>query len=623
MSFRKINKETEKYRLIKNRYSLSLKTRFFSGPNPITLERKNVKQLIRFNSMGNFAYHASIKIDGVRMMCMFYDNYLWFFDRDLNLLQYTKKIFENVSTKMIFILDGEMYKDKYYYAFDVVYFGWFRGDSMSYAERFSLLENEVMNMIPSAEKKFIKIKPFFNITDLTTQKTNFYTFLKKSIPGIIKDDGIIFAPFDAKYKEYGPDSKYATFKWKPADEQTIDFRIKECQPSPNKKAYNLLTRVKATEFPFIPSKRSNAKNYGTCGSEGEAWVSATAFRKFSPVDKNGIYEFKWSSDKRVFTPIRYRADKSVPNALHTARSVWKAIQYPVEMKNIEEVCRGVYAGIMSKIGSKTKKELIRCINTKMSLKGKNTLNQIVDGLSEYYQKANKKFKSPHAVWDLSPTDFNKDTEIEFRLGHYNKYKNGVNGVPRKTFLEIYNNLDKKTRDDKQWVQSQPIYIIKENFGNDSLTLSSGAHIEKYYEDPDFKRVWLEEKVYKTKIYANSNIIIGEKGLNLKMAISHESISSKPDVFISKQHYKNNITHIRKIVRKSFVMDPSEGVLGARVDFSVVNDKDYEIEVEFVTKYTEYKKIAGSESIIKTNALRMQDILNLVFLDNTTSIPKRK
>ena len=157
MGFRKINKGTEKYRLIKNRYSLSLKTRFFSGPNPITLERKNVKQLIRFNSMGNFAYHASIKIDGVRMMCMFFDNYLWFFDRDLNLLQYTKKIFEDVSTQMIFILDGEMYKDKYYYAFDVVYFGWFRGDSMSYAERFSLLENEVMNMIPSTEKKFIKI----------------------------------------------------------------------------------------------------------------------------------------------------------------------------------------------------------------------------------------------------------------------------------------------------------------------------------------------------------------------------------------------------------------------------------------------------------------------------------
>jgi len=278
---------------------------------------------------------------------------------------------------------------------------------------------------------------------------------------------------------------------------------------------------------------------------------------------------------------------------------------------------------MSKIGSKTKKELIKCINTKMSLKGKNTFNQIVDGLSEYSQKANKKFKSPHAAWDLSPTDFNKDTEIEFRLGHYNKYKNRVNGVPRKTFLEIYNNFDKKTRDDKQWVQSQPIYITKEYFGNDSLTLSSGAHIEKHYEDPDFKRIWLEEKVYKTKIYANSNIIIGEKGLNLKMAISHESISSKPDVFISKQHYKNNITHIRKIVRKSFVMDPSEGVLGARVDFSVVNDKDYEIEVEFVTKYTGYKKIAGSESIIKTNALRMQDILNLVFLNNTTSIPKRK
>eukprot|EP00873_Tetraselmis_striata_P043755 jgi/Tetstr1/464019/TSEL_008824.t1 len=61
-----------------------------------------------------------------------------------------------------------------------------------------------------------------------------------------------------------------------------------------------------------------------------------------------IVEFAWDSARGAWTPLRVRHDKTYPNKLETAMSVWRSIAYPIEVEDIVDPTRVENAGAGAK-----------------------------------------------------------------------------------------------------------------------------------------------------------------------------------------------------------------------------------------------------------------------------------
>lgn len=61
-----------------------------------------------------------------------------------------------------------------------------------------------------------------------------------------------------------------------------------------------------------------------------------------------IVEFAWDAARGAWTPLRVRHDKTYPNNINTAMSVWRSIAYPIELDDIVDPSRVTHAGAGSK-----------------------------------------------------------------------------------------------------------------------------------------------------------------------------------------------------------------------------------------------------------------------------------
>jgi hypothetical protein len=187
---------------------------YFPGPQPVSIERKH------FSILKKNEYVVCEKSDGVRhvlVSLMFGDKKICAlvnraFDIFLVPLNLPRVSYQGT------ILDGELI-DKSFLVYDAVSVS---GVDVKNVGLFSRLDaaNAVVNGIlrTKTDPLVVKLKTFFNLKD-------FKTFIEEYFPTVTyKVDGLVFTPV---HEPIRIGTHETMFKWKPRDNNTIDFQFKK------------------------------------------------------------------------------------------------------------------------------------------------------------------------------------------------------------------------------------------------------------------------------------------------------------------------------------------------------------------------------------------------------------
>jgi len=239
------------------------------------------------------------------------------------------------------------------------------GKRWSYERRYNILHqllvpNELNNNRPPLSLAFKEckwcipeIKPLYSVNQLNTKQKlygsnisffqknlkEFRTVFYEKINTIIRIqpkysadlfnvtlDGLIFTPFNSEYVIGGPWKKFLNiqYKWKPIEEQSIDFAI-------YKEKNRYLLKVK--KGPELTTFNIYKNNKFTPAELTEETAKELLRIRIS----NGtIGEFVYDKMKNQFKLLRMRIDKSSPNSINTAKNVMNAIKNPVDLEIIKQ-----------------------------------------------------------------------------------------------------------------------------------------------------------------------------------------------------------------------------------------------------------------------------------------------
>lgn len=329
----------------------------FIGGMPVTMNNNCFKPIIRVSETGVFEYHITLKADGERYLLFINnDGLIFFIDRSLSFYTFRHQL---QAPERNCILDGELVTDnKGYYEFLVFDLLFLDGQSYinyNYVTRFynnaiPLIE-QILYPLFLQHKYLITHKLWFNISEIT-KTSDIYKYIqehtnKSRIRYKLKpliSDGLILQPFDKPYITSGPWNKpdNIQYKWKPLEDQTMDFAIKIISNND----WKLLTR--------------SGQEFRLPGSAEAALCKPTAAnrRTFSDGD---VAEFKYNPRNKLFTILRPRKNKTA-NSLGTIMSVFNFIENPFKLDDIKKILNTILEGdyIRGVLMTYTKEELVLC-----------------------------------------------------------------------------------------------------------------------------------------------------------------------------------------------------------------------------------------------------------------------
>lgn len=295
-------------------------------------------------------------------------------------------------------------------------------------------------------------------TLLSGERKNFYEFLMKKynkqvntfIRKTLKLDGLIFTASDTLYTIGSWDKLLTTqYKWKPANEQTVDLLVKKINP-------NVAS--------LFVSKRGNIEpyqvNYRQVNVEVPQYVKDDDVAEFS-LDDNGKFVFK-----------ELRKDKKTPNSLRTVINVVNSFKNPVNINDLYYFLNFSEKSTKSEIKKileySTKTKLLQCVanHKSINLLEPNDLKKLNDMLKN--------------------VNINKEIEVELRFGLLKQRFNPV--IVKTNFLNILKKVEslnfKKEIDDFIDIYSDKVrtrYKFSEEYGvyifNDSVIKNRISNID--------------------------------------------------------------------------------------------------------------------------------------------------
>jgi len=291
-----------------NLFKINLKRDYFPGPQPVTIEIKDISKLYNNDYMvcektdGERGILLLINIDN-KPMCFIINrnNELFFTD-----LSFKKEVFEGS------IFDGEIIKTKNdtwnFLIHDCMCYNGTSFLNISHNLRYACIidfilkryNNKKTDCFNIKTKLFYKYGPDLNKTWEHIQKTTEN-----------KIDGLIFTPMNGPII-FGRD--YSLLKWK--ENHTMDLFVKR-----EKIGINLYYQKK-TELVF----------YKTVTKENEKIIKKFMISK-DTLKEGCIIEFKFEND--LFIPYRLRTDKNKPNGEITIKNTMINIE---EAITIETLC---------------------------------------------------------------------------------------------------------------------------------------------------------------------------------------------------------------------------------------------------------------------------------------------
>ena len=281
-------------------FGFQLKRNYFPGPQPVTVEKKDIE------SLKNNDYMVCEKSDGERYvlllinvdskpMCFMINrnNDLYFMN-----LSFKKEVFEGS------IFDGELIKTKNgnwnYLIHDCMIYNGSNFTQKPHNLRYACIMDFIV-------KRYVNNKiDCFNI------KTKiFYCYgklLDKTWEHILKTtenkiDGLIFTPVKNPII-FGRD--YSLLKWKEPDNHTMD----------------LLVKIKSKKTIFLYGH--NNYLFKTIDTKNVNYSIINNYLSDNNIT-GGIIEFKYSVNDEIFTPYRIRLDKDKPNGEITITNTLKNI----------------------------------------------------------------------------------------------------------------------------------------------------------------------------------------------------------------------------------------------------------------------------------------------------------
>jgi hypothetical protein len=317
----------------------------FIGGMPIQLEKKCMFMLLKEKN-DKFVYGMTLKADGVRhLMFLSRSGVIYFIDRVTNIFYFQigdAPVRFNKTDKP-FLFDGELlFHEKTntweFLLFDVVYFNGVYTMYDNYYSRLNVIQTflpTLENILHVASANFLHVstKEWYTIdTMLLTE--NIYSFIikdtndkrKKNGKLPLKDDGLILQPFDETYVPFREWAVYnnVQFKWKPANQLTIDFKIRMEKPN----EWWLLTKTGQA----FQVKQPDGENVNA--------ICIPTNKNKEEYRDNDIVEFKLKStfnpQNNIFVAIQKRPDKTEGNSYNTAMSTMEVIKNNFVLDELKE-----------------------------------------------------------------------------------------------------------------------------------------------------------------------------------------------------------------------------------------------------------------------------------------------
>lgn len=333
---------------------------YFIGPQPVTLEMKNViSEGLEVNTIRD-NYTVTEKADGERYL-LYVDSVGkgYFINNKLHVMP---TMVEGLPKNTLF--DGEFItRPTIIYAIFDTY--WYSGKNVMKESLIGGRLNLAQQFYEKHKRAFDKtgvllhVKEFFYGTDIFAESARLHA--KASAKQYLyRVDGLIFTPKDlpvgALYEGGAPDPFSAwsiLYKWKPPEENTIDMQVREVSKGKVTtidgklyKVYNVYVGYKASKWVAISpqaylNKRlkqdhqytlalfSPERDVGTFLGEIAADDSVLC-KNGDVISNNSIVELRYQKDNAVrWVPLRVRKDKTMPNDWGTAMNVWRSISFPV------------------------------------------------------------------------------------------------------------------------------------------------------------------------------------------------------------------------------------------------------------------------------------------------------
>lgn len=241
----------------------------FPGPQPVSIERRHFP-LVKQNP-----YVVCEKTDGVRhaLMCFKFEG------KKMVMLVNRNVEFYIVPIRMQHtdvILDGELVKSHdgkwLYMVYDVVEPGAFQ-------DRYNVANTVVSKILKVSKDPFkVQLKTFYTMDQ-------FNVFLEQTYP--YETDGFVLTPVNESIKV---GTHETMFKWKPLEQNTIDFQFKA---------------------------RPNSTNWGLYIQDRGVLVYECEIPYDDTYKEDQIVECKFVKKGHTWEPIKVREDKNYPNARRT------------------------------------------------------------------------------------------------------------------------------------------------------------------------------------------------------------------------------------------------------------------------------------------------------------------
>ena len=544
-------------------------SREFIGGMPVTLENDCFKQLLRVDSNNTFVYNMTLKVDGERYL-LFLSTYgsLYLIDRRLNFYIFIRPDGSRLPNILIkpFLFDGELVQfkgsKKYeFLLFDVLMY---QGESFieqNYHVRLDVISQAFLNVLfgyfePSGIH--ISVKSWFPITDINKGNGDIYKYIETQTNKSRKDkllaDGLILQPFDTPYVISGPWNKFnnVVFKWKPAEDQTMDFKIKI--EAPNK--WVLLTR---SGYPFTMP---------VTGVPAICKPTEANKRDFSDGD---VAEFLFNHKTGLFKIVRARPNKEA-NSKDSILSIFNFINNPFTLDQISLSLESMVTGknLKQALLGLSKSNLIlsifskHCFFTKYEVKNiRSFYEKYIPGSHELEVRLVKKGK--------------KDSSVDKSIFNYLMEYLHINFTPVKTFT-----IDVSMRGDN-FISYRSSYTSFEDIqsGKSIINESKSSILRPYLSQEN-----------KGNLYNN---------ILFKLALSEEVKTNKIIPLVSMVDGKRVYNSVRIKDRHSFELgswriDLTTVKSGFSMDEAKSKPDVYEIECEYIGSKVPFEQFLASFNI---------------------------
>lgn len=344
---------------------------YFAGPQPITLERKNVLDPGLGVTTIKTEYTVTEKADGERMLLFVSNTGKCYFINNRLDIHYTGLKLNSIVNSL---LDGEFVESKKIYAVFDIY--WDNGTDVRNQPLIPTRHEHMQNFVKKVADKAtftLHLKEFLFGEDVMTESR---VILDKATQGQYPYaiDGLIFTPKNlpvggsfAKDQPESTGTWNKVFKWKPPQDNTIDFMVvfKQDQDFTVKdgKTYKVLSLyvgynpmqwepITSIQFidgqvqrttsyiakEFLPGDVLNA-DFSKSLVQVDSMTDKIACKNGDGIESNSIVEFSFDETTMRWQPLRVRHDKTemlrrfglsgTANDYGTAMNIWKSIRYPV------------------------------------------------------------------------------------------------------------------------------------------------------------------------------------------------------------------------------------------------------------------------------------------------------